>query len=117
FLLDYVPDWRFAYSPGGLIQYQSFIPAERAPEVFGAQLHLCQERGHVPYLAVLKRHRPDAFLMTHALDGFSLALDFPVTATGAKSLSALTADLDHSVMEAGGRFYFAKDSTPSPARP
>jgi FAD/FMN-containing dehydrogenase len=116
FLLDYVPDWRLAYAPGGLIQYQSFIPADRAAEVFGAQLHLCQGRDHVPYLAVLKRHRPDAFLMTHALDGFSLALDFPVTAAGAKSLWALTADLDRAVVEAGGRFYFAKDSTLSHAR-
>jgi decaprenylphospho-beta-D-ribofuranose 2-oxidase len=116
FLLDYVPDWRLAYAPGGLIQYQSFIPADRAAEVFGTQLHLCQARGHVPYLAVLKRHRPDAFLMTHALDGFSLALDFPVTAAGAKSLWALTADLDRTVVEAGGRFYFAKDSTLSHAR-
>jgi decaprenylphospho-beta-D-ribofuranose 2-oxidase len=111
FLLDYVPDWRLAYAPGGLIQYQSFIPGQRAAAVFGAQLDLCQERGHVPYLAVLKRHRPDAFLMTHALDGFSLALDFSVTAAGAKSLWALTAELDRTVVEAGGRFYFAKDST------
>ncbi len=115
FLLDYVPDWRLAYAPGGLIQYQSFIPAERAATVLGAQLDLCRKRGHLPYLAVLKRHRPDAFLMTHALDGFSLALDFPVTGGGAKSLWALTADLDRMVVEAGGRFYFAKDSTLSHA--
>ena len=26
FLLDYVPDWKRAYGPGGLIQYQSFLP-------------------------------------------------------------------------------------------
>ena len=26
-----------------------------------------------------KRHRPDKFLLTHAVDGFSLALDFKVT--------------------------------------
>jgi hypothetical protein len=26
FLLDYVPDWKKAYGPGGLIQYQSFLP-------------------------------------------------------------------------------------------
>jgi FAD/FMN-containing dehydrogenase len=116
FLLDYVPEWRLAYAPGGLIQYQSFIPAARAREAFSAQLELCRHRGQVPYLAVLKRHRPDAFLMTHALDGFSLALDFPVTAGGAQSLWALTADLDRSVVEAGGRFYFAKDSTLSHTR-
>jgi hypothetical protein len=29
----------------------------------------------VPYLGVLKRHRPDPFLMTHAVDGFSMAME------------------------------------------
>ena len=33
----------------------------------------------MPYLGVLKRHRPYPFLMTHAVDGYSLALDFKVT--------------------------------------
>ena len=86
FLLDYVPNWKWAYSPGGLIQYQSFIPAESAAATFQAQLALCQERGIVPYLGVFKRHRPDDFLMTHAVDGFSLALDFKVTARNRQRL-------------------------------
>ncbi|MBC8065023.1 MAG: FAD-dependent oxidoreductase [Chlorobia bacterium] len=30
FLLDYVPDWRNAYLPGGFIQYQSFVSKEKA---------------------------------------------------------------------------------------
>lgn len=111
FLLDYVPDWKHAYLPGGLIQYQSFIPLERAEEAFRAQLTLCQKHGIVPYLGVFKRHRPDPFLMTHAVDGFSLALDFKVSAHGRTKLWNLTAELDQIVIESGGRFYFAKDST------
>jgi decaprenylphospho-beta-D-ribofuranose 2-oxidase len=111
FLLDYVPEWQRAYGPGGLIQYQSFIPAASASAVFRDQLRLAQARGVVPYLGVLKRHRADRFLMTHAVDGYSLALDFRVTARNRAALWALAADLDGLVTAAGGRFYLAKDST------
>lgn len=116
FLLDYVPDWKRAYGPGGLIQYQSFVPAARAESVFRAQLDLCRHRGLVPYLGVFKKHRADAFLMTHAVDGYSLALDFKVTRANRDRLWALAAEMDALTLEAGGRFYFAKDSTLHAAR-
>jgi FAD/FMN-containing dehydrogenase len=115
FLLDYVPDWKRAYGPGGLIQYQSFVPAARAGDVFARQIALAQERKLVPYLGVLKRHRRDDFLMTHAVDGYSLALDFKVTAGRRRTLWALAAELDRLVIDAGGKFYLAKDSTLGPA--
>jgi decaprenylphospho-beta-D-ribofuranose 2-oxidase len=111
FLLDYVPDWKFVYKPGGLIQYQSFIPKETAEACFTRQIETCQRWGIVPYLGVFKRHRPDAFLMTHSVDGYSLALDFPITAGNRERLWQLTARLNEITLEAGGRFYFAKDST------
>ena len=79
FLLDYVPNWKKVYEPGGLIQHQSFVPRDRAEEVFRNQLEVCHEHGMPSFLAVLKRHRPDPFLLSHAVDGFSLALDFPVS--------------------------------------
>ncbi len=110
FLLDYVPNWKWAYKPNGLIQYQSFIPKEHAQDVFTAQLRLAQAYGIVPYLGVFKRHRPDRFLMSHAVDGYSLALDFAVKPGSRGSLLSLAAEMDRLVLEAGGRFYFAKDS-------
>src|SRR5205085_5957602 len=79
FLLDYVPNWKFAYKPGGLIQYQSFVPAENAERCFTRQLELSHEYGIIPYLGVFKRHKRDEFLMSHAVDGYSFALDYPVT--------------------------------------
>jgi decaprenylphospho-beta-D-ribofuranose 2-oxidase len=112
FLLDYIPRWQHAYS-NGLIQYQSFIPREAAPGTFGAMLTLSQRRGLPTYLGVLKRHRPDNFLLTHAVDGYSLALDFPVPGRRAE-LQTLANDFNRMVLEAGGRFYFAKDSTLNP---
>jgi FAD/FMN-containing dehydrogenase len=62
------------------------------------------------FLAVLKRHRPDPFLMSHAVDGFSLALDFPVTRGRRADLWALIRELASPVVDAGGRFYPAKDA-------
>jgi decaprenylphospho-beta-D-ribofuranose 2-oxidase len=118
FLLDYVPNWRNAYLPGGFIQYQSFVPKERAREVFAKQIELQQEAGLPAFLGVLKRHRPDRFLLSHAVDGYSLALDFKVTDRNWPRIQALCHQMNDVVLAVGGRFYFAKDSTmrPSDAR-
>jgi len=62
-------------------------------------------------LGVIKRHRPDDFLITHGVDGFSLALDFRVTDRNRGRLLKLVSELNQLVLEADGRFYFAKDST------
>ena len=110
FLLDYIPNWKNAYKPGGLIQYQSFVPKEQAQDVFSRQITLAQSYGLVPYLGVFKRHRPDDFLMTHAVDGYSFALDFAVRPDNHGGLLSLAAEMDRIVLDAGGRFYFAKDS-------
>ena len=114
FLLDYVPNWKRSYGTSGLIQFQSFVPKENAERVFRQQIELSQREGLVPLLAVFKRHRPDQFLMTHAVDGFSLALDFKVTPHNRTRLWALTSKLNQIVLDAGGRFYMAKDATLTP---
>jgi decaprenylphospho-beta-D-ribofuranose 2-oxidase len=114
FLLDYVPNWKFAYKPGGLIQYQSFIPKEAAESAFEEQLRIAQGAGLPPYLGVFKKHRPDPFLLSHAVDGYSLALDFRVTRRNRVRLWHLAEELDRVVLDHGGRFYFAKDATLRP---
>ena len=110
FLLDYVPNWKNIYLPGGLIQHQSFVPAASAERVFRQQLEICHEHGMPSFLAVLKRHRPDGFLMSHAVDGFSLALDFPVILGKRQKLWEMVRALAEPVVAAGGRFYPAKDA-------
>jgi FAD/FMN-containing dehydrogenase len=111
FLLDYVPGWKLAYRPIGLIQYQSFIPAERAAAAMERIMAMSRTAGLPPYLAVFKRHRKDEFLMSYAVDGYSLALDYHVTPANRQRVWHLAHCLDEVVLEAGGRFYFAKDST------
>jgi decaprenylphospho-beta-D-ribofuranose 2-oxidase len=110
FLLDYVPHWNRIYEPGGMIQFQSFVPVADAERVFRQQLELARERRLESFLGVLKRHRPDDYLLSHTVDGFSLALDFPVRSRRREDLWRLVADMAAPVVEAGGRFYPAKDA-------
>ena len=109
FLLDYVPNWKWSYGRGGLIQYQSFLPADTAYEAYSEMLRLCHKRGLIPWLGVFKRHRPDPFWMTHAVDGWSFAMDFHVSKAKRERLWKHCAELTEIVLEAGGKFYFAKD--------
>lgn len=114
FLLDYVPDWRNAYLPDGFIQYQTFVPKAKAPEVFAKQIELSQKVKLEPYLGVLKKHKPDRFLFSHGVDGFSLALDYKVTKQSWSVMESLAYQMNDLVLDAGGRFYLAKDSTLRP---
>jgi FAD/FMN-containing dehydrogenase len=112
FLLDYVPRWQWMTKPGGLIQFQPFVPQKEGERVFTRLIERCQQAGMVPYLGVLKRHRPDPFLMTHAVDGYSLAMDFAVARSEQRrgALWRLCREMAEVVLEAGGRFYYAKDA-------
>ena len=111
FLLDFVPDWKLMYGRNGLIQWQPFVPADKARDVFRRVLTMQQDAGMVNWLTVMKRHRPDPFLLTHGLDGWSLAQDFNVTDANRQRLWQLCHDMSEVVLEAGGRFYPAKDAT------
>lgn len=114
FLLDYIPNWELAYGRDGLIEYQSFLPKETAEAAWTEMLALSHRRGLPSYLGVTKRHRPDKFLLSHAVDGLSNAMDFKVTAGSRPELSRMLQDFDRIVVEAGGRFYFAKNSETRP---
>jgi len=110
FLLDYVPNWERSAGRGGLIQYQSFLPKETAESTWTEMIHLSLKNRLPSYLGVTKRHRPDKFLLTHAVDGFSLAMDFKVTDKNRARLSTMLQEFDRIVIGNNGRFYFAKNS-------
>lgn len=114
FLLDYVPNWELSYGRGGLIQYQSFLPKDTALEAWSELLSLSHKRNLPSYLGVTKRHRKDDFLLSHSVDGFSLAMDFKVTRSNCKNLKEMLQDFDRIILQAGGRFYFAKNSETQP---
>ena len=63
----------------------------------------------MPYLGVFKRHRPDPFWLTHAVDGWSFAMDFKVSPRQRDALWRHCAEMTEVVIGGGGKFYFAKD--------
>ena len=111
FPLDIIPEWRDTYRPGGLIQHQSMVPAETAASAFREFLLRSQAAGITPSFAVLKKHRASSFLMSYLVDGYSLALDFPVRRGQEAALLRLMRELNDVLVDHGGRCYFAKDST------
>ncbi|MFN3728645.1 MAG: FAD-dependent oxidoreductase [Fimbriimonadaceae bacterium] len=114
FLLDYVPNWRRAYEPDGLLQFQVFTPKEHAQHVFEELLEM-QHRGGMPaFLAVMKRHRPDRYLLSHGVDGYSLALDFKIKNRHQRQLVSLCHEMARFAVKYGSRFYFAKDRVLTP---
>lgn len=104
FLLDSIPEWRSAYR-NGFAQVQLFIPREHAAELLPLITQTCLLAKREPFLAVLKRHRADRFPLSWALDGVSLAMDFPYS----PDLAALCSDLHRMTLGCGGKFYLAKD--------
>lgn len=111
FFHDYVPNWKRAFRPGGIVQYQVFLPGAQSRAVFGALLTGSQKARWFPYLAVMKRHRADDTLLGYNVDGYSLSLDYHATIESLPALRRLLGRFtDEVVLPAGGRFYLAKDS-------
>lgn len=110
FLLDSIPNWKHVYRPAGLVQYQVFAPKETARQLFPSLIAMSHEHGFPPFLAVLKRHRPDPFLLSHAVDGYSLALDYRVAKAAWDRFKHLTNEMTELALAGGSRFYLAKDS-------
>jgi decaprenylphospho-beta-D-ribofuranose 2-oxidase len=111
FLLDYVPSWKRAYGRDGLIQYQMFVPTSGAREAFAEALHEQRRLGVTSYLAVMKRHTTEDAAASYAVDGYSLAMDFPVGRGERFSrLMRLCRSLDVILEGYAGRLYAAKDA-------
>lgn len=109
FLLDSIPHWRRAYEPHGFVQFQAFLPKEDAQDRFK---YFDEITGHARIgcqLAVMKRHRPDGFLLSPMLDGYSLAMDFAVNPAREAEERILWDVMAEEVVRCGGRFYLAKD--------
>ena len=105
--LDAVADWNLLYGPRGFVQYQFVVPPDQGDVVHTAISMMAASR--VPStMAVLKRFgRGDPGPLSFPMEGWTLALDFPL---GPPGLSGLLDRLDELVAAAGGRVYLAKDA-------
>ena len=104
--LDAILDWNRIYGRRGFAQFQCVLPLERSREGMRALLEAISAAGQGSFLAVLKRMGAQESRFSFPMEGYTLALDFPVSE---KSL-ALMRRLDAIAVEHGGRFYLAKDS-------
>jgi FAD/FMN-containing dehydrogenase len=111
--LDAVDNWNRMYGPAGFFQYQCVIPdregdgREGAEKGIEACLRFLARNGLGSFLAVLKRCGDDDVTLPFCKRGYTLALDIPNR--GDATLRRLE-ELDHIVLEFGGRVYLTKDA-------
>lgn len=104
--LDAILGWNRIYGRKGFAQFQCALPLNRSEAGLTALLSEIAKAGAGSFLAVLKRFGEQDSAFSFPMEGYTLALDFPVTS---KTL-ALLERLDQITLAHGGRFYLAKDS-------
>ncbi len=105
--LDALAEWNRLYGPHGFVQYQFVLPLAASRDGLTLLLERIAAAGGGSFLAVLKLFGPegDGFL-SFPMEGYTLALDFPVTRPNLELLD----ELDAIVADHGGRIYLAKDA-------
>ncbi len=107
--LDSIDKWNRIYGKRGFTQYQFVVPKECAAEALSKILLRIGQSGQGSFLAVLKLfgnqeiHKGN---ISFPKEGYTLALDFPITA----KLFPLLDELDAMVLDFGGRHYLTKDA-------
>ena len=107
--LDAIQEWNRIYGKRGFLQYQCVIPRAAALEGLTHILNRIAWSGMGSFLAVLKLLGPqeeNGGILSFPLEGYTLALDFPVTPQAFSLLN----ELDAMVLDYGGRLYLAKDA-------
>lgn len=108
--LDALLEWNRIYGRRGFAQFQCVLPLAASPEGLALLLRAIARSGQGSFLAVLKRMGAQDSRFSFPMEGYTLALDFPVRDGTAR----LFTELERIVVDHGGRFYLAKDSFLSP---
>jgi len=106
--LDAIEHWNRIYGKRGFTQYQFVIPREVGRKGMHTILTRITRSGLGSFLAVLKLFgkQESSGLLSFPMEGYTLALDFPIS----KKAMKLFVELDAMVSDFGGRLYLAKDS-------
>jgi FAD/FMN-containing dehydrogenase len=100
------------YGRRGFVQYQCVLPLFASRDGLIDLLTRISRAGLGSFLAVLKRLGPASFgHLSFPMEGYTLALDFPVKAQTFRLLDELDAVVAHH----GGRVYLTKDARTSAA--
>lgn len=105
--LDSILAWNRLYGRGGFTQYQCVLPRDSSEPGLRALLTRIARAGIGSFLAVLKLlgGQGDG-LLSFPVEGYTLALDFPMK----PATLPLLRELDAIVADHGGRLYLAKDA-------
>ena len=104
--LDAILHWNRIYGRRGFLQYQCVLPQALAQAGLTALLEASAASGRGSFLAVLKRFGAQESAFSFPMEGYTLALDFPVH----REVLALLDRLDRITLDHGGRLYLAKDA-------
>ena len=113
--LDYFLDWNKFYGQKGFAQYQCVIPLNNALKGVRELLETISHSNSNSFLAVLKRFGKQESYLSFPIEGYTLALDFPITKNNLKLMS----QLDEITLNLGTIFFLsspfikAKFSEPS----
>ena len=103
--LDSIHNWNRIYGPKGFLQYQFVLPKQSSKEGLQVILTKIAQSNQGSFLAVLKLFGKQDSLISFPMEGYTLALDFPIS----KNVFELLDYLDAIVLDYQGRFYFTKD--------
>lgn len=109
--LDSIDDWNRIYGRKGFTQYQCVLPRGESHKGMEKILTRISSSGMGSFLAVLKLFGEQSDFISFPMEGYTLALDFPIT----RELFPLLDELDRIVLDHGGRLYLTKDARMSPA--
>lgn len=104
--LDIIGHWNKIYGKRGFTQYQFVLPKESSREGMKKILTKISNSGMGSFLAVLKLFGNQNGMLSFPREGFTLALDFPIT----DGTLSLLNELDAMVSDHGGRLYLSKDA-------
>jgi FAD/FMN-containing dehydrogenase len=103
--LDAIHKWNRIYGSTGFTQYQFILPKKSSREGLKAVLQQISSRNAGSFLAVLKLYGKQNGYLPFSMEGYALALDFPIR----DNLFDFLDELDQIVIAYGGRLYLTKD--------
>ena len=113
FPLDGIGAWNRLYGRRGFVQFQCVVPKAEGPPALAELLQAVAASGNGSFLAVLKLLGGQGEgMMSFPLEGYTLALDFPIR-NGTLGLLDTLEGIAHGY---GGRIYLAKDAASSGER-
>lgn len=104
--LDAIFEWNRVYGKMGFLQYQFVIPKEVSSKGLHLILDKIRDYGQCSPLVVLKLFGKQDDFISFPMEGYTLALDFPIR----KGLFDFLDELDQIIIDFGGRHYLTKDA-------